>query len=211
MNPLTLYIRAIKAIWLAATADLRKLPPTSEAFYKALATIVEAYGLAAAEAAGEFYTTLRANAGYEDDFELVIPDIDNLGTDELVGWASSTARTTESFVELVAGGLQRRIANFARETVIETTRQDPRALGWMRIGSPECAFCAMLISRGAVYSERSATFASHDNCDCQAVPAFDRSQVRSVNRQFVASARRRSQATTDADRERAREWIAENL
>lgn len=211
MTPLEIYRRAIMAIWLAAGQDIEKIPATPEAYYQALPTIVETYGYAAAVAASDFYDAMRQAAGVEDFFEAVLPELDNLGTDELIGWAAATATTSETFPALVQAGAQRRIANFARDTITESSYQDPKSLGWMRIGSPKCSFCAMLISRGAVYSKRGASFASHDNCDCQAVPAFDRSQVRSVNREFVASARRRSQATTDADRSRAREWIAENL
>lgn len=211
MTPLELYRRAIKAIWIAAQQDIRALPTTAEAYYAALPLIVETYGYAAAVAAADFYDAMRQGAGIEDTFEAILPALEELGTDELVGWAAATATTPETFPALIEAGVQRRVANFARETITETTYADPRAQGWMRIGTPNCAFCAMLISRGAVYSKRGATFASHDNCDCQAVPAFDKTQVRKVNSEFVASARRKSAASADADRARAREWIAENL
>lgn len=211
MTPLELYRRAIKAIWIAAQSDIKKLPESAEAYFQALPLIVETYGFAAAEAAAAFYDAMRLGAGVDDDFEAIIPDADNLGIEELVGWASAKATTPETFPKLISHGVQTRIANFARDTITESTFRDPKALGWMRIGSPNCGFCAMLISRGAVYSKRSARFASHDNCDCQAVPAFDKSQVTKVNSEFVASARRKSAKTDDADRARAKEWIAENL
>src|SRR5699024_6145184 len=31
-----------------------------------------------------------------------------------------------------------------------------------------CAFCALLVSRGAVYSSKTVRFKSHANCDCGA-------------------------------------------
>lgn len=67
---------------------------------------------------------------------------------------------------------------------------DKRVIGYVRLsrtGTP-CGWCAMLISRGAVYrSEKSATLAEgaaeyedgdkyHDNCNCYAEPVFSRQQ-----------------------------------
>lgn len=211
MTPLAVYVRAIKAIGIAAKSDVKKLPVEAQSYYRILPTIVEAYGNAAATAAADFYDAMRQGSGIEDTFVAIIPELKDLGTDELVGWAVTTALSPETLPAIVAGGVQRRVANFARETITESSYRDPKSLGWMRIGTPDCGFCAMLISRGAVYSERGATCASHDNCDCLAVPAFDLSQVRRVNSEFVASAKRVADNTSDSDRARAREWISENL
>ena len=68
-----------------------------------------------------------------------------------------------------------------RETVLETVKADKRAGGWARATSGDpCAFCAMLASRGPVYSEDTVDFQSHDGCSCQAEPVYgdpdDRSQ-----------------------------------
>jgi hypothetical protein len=72
----------------------------------------------------------------------------------------------------VAGGLQRIIANADRQTIQASSIADPGARGWAREGSGNCDFCAMLIGRGAVYTEATADFDSHDHCGCIAVPAF---------------------------------------
>ena len=54
-----------------------------------------------------------------------------------------------------------------RGALIGRSRLDEDARGWARVsdGSP-CAFCAMLVGRGAVYSEATAGFRSHDGCGC---------------------------------------------
>lgn len=57
-----------------------------------------------------------------------------------------------------------------RESKAEKKR-GPRGvtLGWARVlvGEVNCAFCAMLASRGAVYkSEKTAGFEAHGKCDC---------------------------------------------
>lgn len=54
-----------------------------------------------------------------------------------------------------------------------TTVADRQALGWARAtsGSP-CAFCAMLASRGPVYSATSGDFKPHGACHCTAEPVY---------------------------------------
>lgn len=52
---------------------------------------------------------------------------------------------------------------FSREFVAK----DPEARGYARVGEGgECGFCAMLISRGAVYTKETVDFESHPNCRC---------------------------------------------
>ncbi|WP_369186490.1 hypothetical protein [Streptomyces sp. R08] len=76
--------------------------------------------------------------------------------------------------------------------------RDRRALGYVRLsrtGTP-CGWCAMLISRGAVYkSEKSALYNDgdkyHDNCHCYAMPIWNRDQYQSseltaLSRQYEA-------------------------
>lgn len=64
----------------------------------------------------------------------------------------------------------------AEEGSLRSRRGDsgPRGVvvGWARVlaGETNCAFCAMLASRGPVYrSGLTAGFEAHDNCDCQMV------------------------------------------
>lgn len=62
-----------------------------------------------------------------------------------------------------------------RDLILEQVERDERALGWARAtsGSP-CAFCAMLASRGPVYSsQETAAFQAHDGCSCTAEPVYD--------------------------------------
>ena len=65
--------------------------------------------------------------------------------------------------------------NGGRDTIVEAVKADPQALGWARAASGEaCQFCAMLASRGPVYSEDSAGFEAHPGCTCTAEPAYSR-------------------------------------
>jgi hypothetical protein len=182
-----------------------------EALFDLLPEIVAAYHGAAAAAAADFYDDVRDMAGAPSRFTPILLDPPDLGTDELVKWALGAAADGKTFQSLIAGGVTKRISNGARNVVTRSSIADPAARGWMRVGGGGCDFCAMLISRGAVYSEAAVDFASHDHCNCGAAPAFNPEQVKAVKDEFVPSARRKSEATRDADNARVRAWIADNL
>lgn len=72
-----------------------------------------------------------------------------------------------------AAAAMRHVLNGGRETILEMTRADRRALGWARAASGRaCAFCAMLASRGPVYGEAGGDFKAHDHCGCTAEPVY---------------------------------------
>lgn len=166
-----------------------------------LPALVTEYGQAGAALAAEWYDDVRAKAGVAGRFTAVPIDADDRGAQALVGWALSEARDDAGLQSLILGGAQRRIADHVRYTVAGNSVADPQADGWQRVGSGECAFCAMLIGRGAVYSEASADFASHDHCKCSATPAF-KGEPRPV-KPYTPSLR----TTTDKDRARVREYL----
>lgn len=165
-----------------------------------LPALIDTYGAAAATVAANWYDELRAKVGAKGRFTAIPADIRDTGAQPLVGWAVNEATDMQSLQALILGGTQRRIANFARQTVMGSSVADPHAAGWERVGSGGCDFCAMLIGRGAVYSEASADFASHDHCNCTAVPVFG-GQPKPVKPYTP------SQRQSDADKARARAWI----
>jgi hypothetical protein len=75
-----------------------------------------------------------------------------------------------------AGAVSRLVLDADRSVVIGASRSDPEASGWARVASGRaCAFCAMLASRGPVYtSEATADFEAHDHCGCAVEPVMDR-------------------------------------
>lgn len=79
-------------------------------------------------------------------------------------------------VSVIASGADRHIRQAGRDRVLQSVSADDRVQGWARMGTgaENCAFCDLLISRGPVYrSLDTASFSSHDNCDCIAVPVFN--------------------------------------
>jgi hypothetical protein len=118
----------------------------------------------------------------------LIPNLRILGPgnawrlNELARPTSEIARTTLVNIE---GEVTRQILNGGRKTIVDTTNNDPKARGYIRVtdGAP-CAFCAMLAGRGPVYrSESSAVtgkvysdrvdgFRAHRKCGCTAEPVY---------------------------------------
>ena len=112
-----------------------------------------------------------------------------------------------SALDNLAGAWERLVVDAHRDTIAEASVADPAAKGWARYGRGGCDFCRMLIARGAVYSERTAKFASHNHCRCMAGPSFADAAAVSA---YVPSERR---ITDEARAERnraARDWIAAN-
>lgn len=199
--------RDLMALWrLVAGAAI-----AGEALHDLLPAIIDTYGAAAATLAADWYDEQREKLGIGGYFRAIPADIPDTGAHALVGWALTEAIDDDALRALIAGGTERRIANFSRRTIMGSTYADPQATGWQRqtrIGA--CGFCEMLASRGAVYSEETADFAAHGvkangsggECQCTAVPAFA-GQPRPV-RPFTPSARN----VTATDRARVRDWLA---
>lgn len=81
----------------------------------------------------------------------------------------------DRFAEIVAAETQRTY----REMVANNSRGQRKA--WRRVAQANaCAFCAMLASRGPVYTETTATIRAHDGlryhpgCNCTAEPWYGR-------------------------------------
>lgn len=194
--------RDLSALWrtvehgAAAETALRDLLPA----------IITTYGQAGAALAAEWYDGLRARTGAKGRFTAVPVEASDRGTQSLIGWALNAATSDASLKILILGGVQRRVADHVRLTVMDSSVADPAARGWQRVGVGECknGFCDMLIARGAVYTEATADFAAHDHCQCSAVPAF-KGEPTPV-RPFTPSSR----SITDADRANLRDYLADH-
>lgn len=206
---------ALDHLHALAGADLRRMwrqvntpDQARAALQDLLPVLVDIYGTAAGAVAADWYDELRDGLNIGRRFSAIVAEIGNRGEEELAGWGIGPLFDADPdwdrAATLVDGGLQRRIADIARETIQQSAVDDPAAEGWQRDSSGGCAFCEMLAGRGSVYSEATADFASHDHCRCVAVPAFD-GKPRLVQ-PFTPSER----VASGADRARVRDWIAAN-
>lgn len=192
----------LRGLWRSvSTADQAK-----EALVNTLPDLAKTYRLASATVAADWYDELRDGAGITRRFSALVPDVTAVDAEPLAKWGVgplySSAPDWVSARSLIEGGLQRLIADAARDTVRESSIEDPEARGWQRETSGGCEFCELLAGRGVVYSEASADFASHNNCLCYAVPAFD-GEPKPVQ-PYTPSLRE----STPADRARVRDYIA---
>lgn len=193
-------------IQAAMDGNERAAKTVAEALHDTMPALLEKYRLTAASVAADLYDLERESVGARGRFSAIVPDLADDGANELVGWATAKAKTPTTLTELLQGGFDRRLWQAARSVYMTSSIADPAARGWQReTDGAACGFCIMLASRGTVYSEAAADFASHDHCGCTAVAAWD-GQAKPV-KPFEPSKR----SISDADRARAREWIAANL
>lgn len=202
--------RDLYALWRSVTTAAE----ARVALNDVLPALIQQYGEAASFVAAEWYDDARDKAGVRGRFSGFPMEVPDPGVPGLVAWASTEATDLDTMLPLVLGGVQKRIANAARGTVMGSSVEDSQADGWMRLGVGACTFCRMLIGRGAVYSKATVDFGAHDNCMCQAAPKFKGAPPYDVEK-YQVSPRRKLDPDTgepilDADYERARKWMREH-
>jgi hypothetical protein len=164
-------IDATRTLWLAVSADVLR----------------DEHAESVARSDGYFSDFRRAEVGAPlatapTTLELptaAIVSLDVLGPVAIkqkiaAGIPPATAKTT-AFSEL-ARTAQLHVLDGGRATLERRTRSDRRALGYQRVtdGDP-CYFCAMLASRGPVYSKNSFRNAKvHGGCGCTLEPVYSR-------------------------------------
>lgn len=213
-----LYELAKAAIRAAlASVETTDSAAVAEVVVTVVPVIAERYGLAAGALAADWYDDEREAAEVAGFFQASPAELPDQGRYEsMARWVADK----DDVEALVTGGVQRVIANAHRETVMQASFEDPNAAGWARFssgGDGSCPFCFLLISRGGVYTNRTAHFGAHDNCNCAAGPVWKGAAGARKVKEYEKSARRRegedgnAAGSTAADQERAKAWIAEHL
>ena len=149
----------------------------AQALAASYASIVGEYGQVAAEAAIEFYASVRDAASTGQSYDPVPAQgrsVETLSRD--VGGVMETAQAALSDRLKNLGGMAiRRTMEQASDTIIGNARSDKAHPRWAivpRMGA--CGWCIMLGSQGFVYgSDKTATSARHPWCKCVTVVDFD--------------------------------------
>lgn len=178
-------VRQMQAVWpLLNPADLNA---SFADWMQVVGPIVQAQRSASSALAANYITVFRSlELGVGRGFTPILAgpvDTKILFTSMLVTGPVSIQAALDRSVPLVraldtaearsAGAAMRHALNGGRETIVDTTRADRRAIGWARATSASaCAFCAMLASRGPVYSGDTVDFRAHDHCACGAEPMY---------------------------------------
>lgn len=102
----------------------------------------------------------------------------------------SDVSAVRSMATRLQGSATRLTLEGGRSTVMRTVAERDQIAGWRRTGAGgTCAFCAMLISRGAVYSKGSVDFQAHDHDRCTPSPLYRREpepdSVRRLQEEFL--------------------------
>jgi len=203
----------VAVISAAATEDLSGIwdlgtpSATIEALFDLLPALIDTWATAAGSYTANWYDDLREERSVKGRFTAIVPDLGDLGADQLAAWTTDAILVDDPDLarSRAEGGLQRRVTNTSRATVMTSSEEDPGATGWQRVArTGGCSFCVMLASRGDVYTKKGSRFGAHDHCNCSAVPAFG-GQPTPV-RPYKPSDRN----ITDADRVGLREWLKAN-
>lgn len=104
-----------------------------------------------------------------------------------------------------SGTATRFVLEGGRDTIVLSSGADKKASGWARVTAGEpCAFCALLASRGPVYSDDTADFEAHDHCSCVGEPHYSGSEWPGRGREFkdlYNQAQREARAAGDLKRD----------
>lgn len=212
LPPLSNVLQTLSAAALADLTQLWDMSPAelSVALFDLMPGLVDTWAEASAAAAADWYDELRDTAQVRGSFAAIVEPFGDLGAYALAGWAAEPLTLPEPDVlstkARVEDGFQKRLANAANLTVTGSAAEDPHARGYMRRTRPgACKFCIMVASRPAVYTKKSATFACHGHCFCEAVPAWGGKALP------VKPYKPSDRPSTPEDRARVRKWIADNL
>lgn len=181
-------VRALRAVF--PLLDPADLDGTFDSWLRAVLPVIRSQRTTSARLAANYLTTFRTlELGADvDPYVPVIADaLDTsaVSTSMLVTGPVSVRSNLARAVPLVraltlaeansARAGMRHVMNGGRDTIQNAVANDTAAHGWARSASGKaCAFCAMLASRGPVYSKATVDFHAHDGCSCGSEPVYRR-------------------------------------
>lgn len=167
-----------------ATLNLDNAVATSAALQIFIPELINQYGDVAATVAANFYDDARASSKVRRAYRAVLSDpipkeAIQANTRWSVGQLFGKADPIQAIdnLKLVT---DKAVKASGRNTIELNAERDPVQARFARVptGAQTCKFCLMLASRGAIYlSQKSADDSYHGDCDCQAVPIWDDSDL----------------------------------
>lgn len=214
--------RDLLAFW--ATLDLTKPERARDALLRFIPTLTTLYGQGAATVAADWYDELRAVERIPGRFAATVAApfaTDYVEQRVRFGAAHLFTDAPSEMLPFLDGVVQEYVLQPGRDTIQQSAKADPRAVGWHRETSPgACKFCRMLAGKGGVYhKESSATFAAHGDCNCSARPSWDADAPQVPAVAYVASTRMdklraraasgdvSAQRQLDANRQRVKNYL----
>lgn len=155
------------------TLDLNDLKGSQPIWKRTMIQLIETWWNISASVAADYMPRFReAETGETGGLEVGMPRFDRKEAERRIDWAGSTnvlwhlaqGQTEQAAYEaarsLFLGIFHEAVLTGGRATIERWAEKDTRAIGWRRVsdGHP-CAFCAMLVTRGPVYtSQRKAMY-----------------------------------------------------
>lgn len=176
-------IAAVSKLWPAL--DWARLDATYPDFAVQVGRLVQTNRATSAGLASTYLRAFRRAAGIPGPLKVVFAQpliVDqftaSLRVTSVVAAKNAATAGTPADVAMrnaltqASGAMSRMVLDAGRDTITQTTVTDPRSVGWHRVGNGECDWCSMLIDRGDVFREETASFEAHDRCRCLAEPVY---------------------------------------
>lgn len=159
-----------------STLDLNDLEGSQPVWRETMLDLLQTWWQISAADAGEYLPRFReAETGVADGIEVRLPRFDRRHLGRQLEWAGmrnvlwhiALGQTQEAAYAaartLFIGMFHEAVLTGGRTTIEKWAKKDPRAIGWRRVsdGRP-CAFCAMLVSRGPVYTSRGKALSTRN-------------------------------------------------
>lgn len=178
--------RDVLAVW--RLLDASELDRSFPAYLAAVRAVLAGHKATSANVAAAYYRAFREAEGVPGSVSVrLAADLvsEQVATSMLVTGPVTAKRAISSghptdtamrkALASTIGAASRLAAQGGRDTVMGTFVRDDAAQGVARVTRGDgCSFCAMLASRGPVYSKSTADFQAHDNCNCTTEVVYDR-------------------------------------
>lgn len=173
-----------KVLRVLKELDWNDVPACRDAVVDVVNAVLDNYGLAAGQAAADFFDVSREMAVGEKLGATATADRDPAATEGAIRAFVDNVNDgdCDAFERLVLSRIDYEIKRAAGTTMMENAARDPLSPRFARVpsGGETCKFCLMLAGRGFVYHSKKTAgeFGHyHDNCDCRIVASWDKDGV----------------------------------
>ena len=173
-----------KVLRVLKELDWNDVSACRDAVIDVVNAVLDSYGLAAGQAAADFFDVSREMAVGEKLGAITTADRDPAATEGAIRAFVDKVNggDYDAFERLVLSRVDYEIKRAAGTTMMENAARDPLSPRFARVpsGGETCKFCLMLAGRGFVYHSKkiAGEFGHyHDNCDCRIVASWDKDGV----------------------------------
>lgn len=173
-----------KVLRVLKELDWNDVPACRDAVIDVVNAVLDSYGLAAGQAAADFFDVSREMAVGEKLGAITAADRDPAATEGAIRAFVDKVNGGDygAFERLVLSRVDYEIKRAAGTAMMENAARDPLSPRFARVpsGGETCKFCLMLAGRGFVYHSKKTAgeFGHyHGNCDCRIVASWDKDGV----------------------------------